>query len=44
MVTTLVVALAVIVPAWVVLTLPLAIACGRAFDLGGRAEGPVGGR
>ena len=41
MVTTLVVALAV--SAWLLLPLPLAVACGRAFDLGGQSEDPRGG-
>jgi hypothetical protein len=42
MVTTLVVALAVVLPAWLLLPLPLAVACGRAFDLGSRSEDRVG--
>lgn len=40
MVTTLVVALAV--SAWLLLPLPLAVACGRAFDLGSRSDDPAG--
>lgn len=34
--TTLVVALALL--AWLLLLLPLAVACGRAFDLGSRSD------
>ena len=38
--TTLLLVLAVM--AWLLLPLPLAVACGRAFDVGGRAEGSSG--